>query len=399
MARTWKKFPAVLILAGTFGPALMAQSPPAAPVVHGQFDQIANNFLTVSQLWEANVSTAAIRLFWLLAGIEFTWTAIQIVIKGSGIQEFVAELIRRVMFIGFGVALLTYGQSWALAIVNSFQQIGSQAIQDSALATGGAGDLTISGNLTPSQIVGMGNSYALNFLPSVGVGMLVSPGTGFAVAIVLGLGAIFIALGFALIAVREVMVLCEMYIVLSAGVIFLGFGGSRWTKEYAHKYIKYAVSVGVKLMFMQLVVALSVAFLNSLTIATAPQTIASAFSIMSSLLLCVVLVFVIPNVAAGLLRGDSTVHGGEPVGMAVSGAMIASQVAMAIGKIAASPATGGASAASAAGDLKGASSRALSIAASGTRAGAAGGAGGASGLSGGMGKPPGTPPVLKGGMI
>jgi type IV secretion system protein TrbL len=389
MGRFLKILAVLLLLTGVLVPKIGAQALPPPPVSHGQIDQITNNFLTVSQLWEANIVTAATRLFWLLTGIEFTWTAIEMALKGSGIQEFVAAFIRRVMFIGFGLALLTYGQNWAITIVNSFQRIGSQAIQDSTLATGGVGDLTVSGSLTPSQIVGIGNSYAERFIPAIGVGMMLSPGTGLGPALVLAAAALCISLGFALIAIREAMVLCEMYIVLSAGVIFLGFGGSRWTKSYAHLYLKYAVSVGVKLMFMQLVVALSVAFLNSLMIGTAPQTVGSALSIMTSLLVCVVLVFIIPNVAAGLLRGDSTVHGGEPVGMAVSATVLASQIGMAIGKLIAAPATGGGSAAAAAADLKGASSRAFSMAANSTRAGAEGPVAGASGLSGGMGKPPG----------
>jgi type IV secretion system protein TrbL len=390
-----------MLLFAALAPHAAAQTPaplPAAPVVHGQLDQITNNFLTVSKLWEANITSAATRLFWLLAGIEMTWTTINIAVKGSGLQEFAAEFIRRIFFIGFGLALLTYGQSWAAAIVNSFQQIGSTAIQDSALATG-AGDITPSGNLTPSLIVGVGISYAQQYVPVIGVGALIGPGSALGIAVVMGLAMIMIIIGFSLIAVREVMVLCEMYIVLSAGVIVLGFGGSRWTKEYAHKYIRYAVSVGVKLFFMQLVVALTVAFLNSLTIGTAPPGIQGAFTIVASIIVCVVLVFIIPNIAAGLLRGDSSTHGGEPVAMAMTTTLMVAQMTAAITKIATMPFTGGASGAAATGDMKGATTRAFALAGNGGLAagGEESGVGAATGLAGGLGKPPGAPPSPKGG--
>jgi type IV secretion system protein TrbL len=388
-------FGALILTTVAFGQGATAL--PAAPVVHGQLDQITNNFLTVSKLWEADIVSAATRLFWILAGIEMTYTGISIALKGSGLQEFVAEFIRRILFIGFGVALLTYGQSWASAIINSFFQIGSTAIQDSALASG-AGDIVPSGNLTPSLIVGTGISYAQAYLPVVGVASLFDPGPALGIAIIMGLAMIMIIIGFSLIAVREVMVLCEMYIVLSAGVIMLGFGGSRWTKSYADRYLKYAVSVGIKLMFMQLVVALTVAFLNSLTIGTAPPGVTGAFSVVASIIICVVLVFIIPNIAAGLLRGDSTTHGGEAVGMAMTMTMMATQMTSAVAKIAAMPFTGGTSGLSAAADLKGATTRAGSLATAGLGSfgGEGGGAGPGPGLRGGLGKPPGATPAPKG---
>ena len=38
---------------------------------------------------------------------------------------------------------------------------------------------------------------------------------------------------FALIAAFMILALVESYVVISAGVLFMGFGGSRWTKDYA----------------------------------------------------------------------------------------------------------------------------------------------------------------------
>ena len=41
---------------------------------------------------------------------------------------------------------------------------------------------------------------------------------------------------------------------IGAGVIFLGFGGSRWTAAYVERYIAYAVSVGMKILVLYLLI-------------------------------------------------------------------------------------------------------------------------------------------------
>ena len=50
------------------------------------------------------------------------------------------------------------------------------------------------------------------------------------------------------------MALVESYVVVGAGFIFLGFGGSRWTAPYVERYIALAVAVGVKIMVLYLLI-------------------------------------------------------------------------------------------------------------------------------------------------
>ena len=72
-----------------------------------------------------------------------------------------------------------------------------------------------------------------------------------------------IVICFALIAAIVIVTLVEMYIVTYAGIILLGFGGSAFTKDYAVKYLTYAVSVGLKMMVMGLVVGIGQSILTS----------------------------------------------------------------------------------------------------------------------------------------
>ena len=68
------------------------------------------------------------------------------------------------------------------------------------------------------------------------------------------IAALLILICFALITAFMVLALVESYVVISAGVLMMGFAGSRWTKEYAFKVMTYAVSVGAKLFILQLLI-------------------------------------------------------------------------------------------------------------------------------------------------
>ena len=69
---------------------------------------------------------------------------------------------------------------------------------------------------------------------------------------------------FAIIAALLIVALVEFYIVVSAGVLFMGFGGSKWTKDFALKILVYVVSVGAKLFVMQLLIGLGQQVFNAL---------------------------------------------------------------------------------------------------------------------------------------
>jgi type IV secretion system protein TrbL len=40
-------------------------------------------------------------LFWILAGIEFAWSAIGMAFKGDDLGEWLVELLNQIIFIGF----------------------------------------------------------------------------------------------------------------------------------------------------------------------------------------------------------------------------------------------------------------------------------------------------------
>ena len=66
--------------------------------------------------------------------------------------------------------------------------------------------------------------------------------------------AVVIFIAYLAIAIQFVVAMVESYLVIGAGVIFLGFGGSRWTAAYVERYIAYAVSVGMKILVLYLLI-------------------------------------------------------------------------------------------------------------------------------------------------
>ena len=63
---------------------------------------------------------------------------------------------------------------------------------------------------------------------------------------------------FALIGVNMLLQLCSAWVLAYAGVIFLGFGGSYWTKDMAVNYFKTVLGVGVQLMTMTLLIGIGI---------------------------------------------------------------------------------------------------------------------------------------------
>src|SRR5205809_6951529 len=55
------------------------------------------------------------------------------------------------------------------------------------------------------------------------------------------------------IAAQLLVALVESFIVIGAGVLFIGFSGARWTKFFTERYLSYVASVGVKLFVLYLI--------------------------------------------------------------------------------------------------------------------------------------------------
>jgi type IV secretion system protein TrbL len=217
------------------------------------------------------------------------------------------------MSIGFFYALLLNANSWIPAIIDSFIDAGQIAR--------GATDLS------PSAILDIGLKTTWTMLSKLhfsGVmDTLATGGTALFASIV-------IIFSFAVIASQLLIAIIESYIVISGGVIFLGFGASRWTTDFTQKYISYAFAIGVKLFILYLLIGIGQSQTASWPNTLEPINVNSVLSVMGSSLVYMFLVWQIPGMAASMLSGAPNMTAGSAVStVASSGAMMVGGAAMA----------------------------------------------------------------------
>jgi len=259
----------------------------AAEVANNSLDKIVTLYRDKASSWETALRNYALTLFFLLAAIEFGVSAIRLAIRGSDASEWLAELVNQVLFLGFFLALLNNSSAWAKAIVDSFRTAANQA----AISSGG------SSNLAPSDIFDTGLSIASKvadqtslFSPASSLGLIVC--------------ALVILISFALIAAFLIVILVESYVVISAGVLLMGFGGSRFTKDYAVRTMTYAVSVGAKLFVLQLLIALGQQIFQSLSQSFEAKT-TDIFVVVGSAIVMLAIVKIVPEMIQALINGAS----------------------------------------------------------------------------------------------
>jgi type IV secretion system protein TrbL len=286
---------APLLAGGSIVLVLLIASPAHAQSVN-VLDQIVTEFKTRSAGWEGTLRSFAMGTFGILATIELAWAAIRLAFRRSDVSEWLAEIVNQILFLGFFLALLENSVTWGQAIVNSFRQAAS--------AAGGSG-------VAPSDVFASGVQLAAKVMAQMSIW---SP----AASVGLIIAGLVIEVCFALIAACMVLALVESYLVISMGVLFMAFGGTRWTKDFAISTVRYTVSVGAKLFVLQLLVSIG----DNLI-----QTWAGAFNDITASSLCILvgcsivmlaLVKVLPETMQHIVNGSSMASGSALVGAAAA---------------------------------------------------------------------------------
>jgi len=312
--------------------ALPALAAAATPSGSGTLTDVANVYKATSAGWISTALEYAQHLFFALVAIEIAWTAITYLLQRDSLSDFVAQLVLKLMGVFFFLALLQNAPTWMPYIINSFSQAGS------TIAGGGV-------VLDPSSMFGEGLKLAKSML-----GTLSSPSffTAIVAVLISVLCAIGVVISFAVVAGQLMVTLIESYIVISAGIFFLGFSGSRWTLPFSEKYVAYAVSVGIKLFMLYLIVGLGETLALKWATLFTPGTVAAPdvyIGVAGSALIFMLLGWHIPGLAAALMNGSpimtlgtaastvgTTVVGGLAVasgGLAAAGALGTAGVAAA----------------------------------------------------------------------
>jgi len=201
-------------------------------------DQVVERFNESARTWQAVIQGAAERLFWTLVLISMVWTFGMMILRKADIGDFFAEFTRFIIFTGFFFWLLTNavsGFNIAGTIISSMQILGSQASGLTGTAHG--------------NIMNVGYSIWQQAIDNLSIWNPID-------AIVAAIISLIILIILAVIAVNMLLLLISSWVLLYAGIFFLGFGGSRWTTDIAINYFKTVLGVGVQLLVMILIVGI-----------------------------------------------------------------------------------------------------------------------------------------------
>ena len=288
-------------------------------------DSIITMYRDAAESWRAPILQAATRLFWILVGIDFIWTGINLGLERAEFSKIVAELIKRIMIIGFFYALLLNSGDWASAIIGSFRNLASDA---------GAAGIGAGSGISPSNIFDIGLRISGDLAEQITFSAI---GESIARVII----SIFILIAFAVIAGLLLVALIELYIALNAAVILLAFGGSRWTSDYALKYLSFILSTGMKIFVMQLLIGVGQTFIQSMNTQFQGNVTQSLVLLGASIVLTMIVKTIpdyIQSIVSGVAPGSggsalltaASAAGGTAVGAAAGGTMAGAGGAMAV---------------------------------------------------------------------
>ena len=304
------------------------------------FDSAVGAYYQGTKDWVGGAKSVAEHIFWSLAAIEFIWTAINWVLRKHEIADLISSVFFKVISILFFYWIaIAYMPTWTPMLLNGFQK----------MATTVSGGTTSGGNPLPTVQVGDGSTPSAFVSPSavMDVGLCVCgrlltakiAADNIAQAVLYAfftvIAAVIVLIAYFIIALQLLMTEVEACIVLFGGAVMLGFTGSRWTLPWGEKYFGYAVSVGVKIMVILLVISVgdSVVSDTILRIIGAGVTTAAdgtsgfpplglddSLKIMMISLIFAGTCWTVPSLAGSFLNGTPSMSAGTMTGPALAAA-------------------------------------------------------------------------------
>lgn len=309
---------------------------------------------TIQSVFSSDVGgifNAARDLFLGLVGIEVTWFFINLVLNQREFYYIIQQALLKIISIGLYYEFLTVAGegfssgNWFYALIHGMASLGQSL--GSGQAVGGIQSILVQGVDNAAAII-QAPTLAYEHLSKGDIFPDVKAAiTAGVLTIEVLTPALLVLAAYALMALRVFMITVEMNFVLSAGILLLGTGGSRWTSSYARNYINYAVSVAIRMFTIYFVIGVSNKYVNQqshalsiivkdmATGAKIGNALATLFSFGMDFFAIALLILLVPKFAAALATGSSSAGAGDilkPAALAV-GAMATGGAAMAAGGI------------------------------------------------------------------
>lgn len=184
--------------------------------------------------WIPIVKTACLYVFFALATINLVWTFGMMTLRGFELGEFLAELVKKIMYIGIFLFFFNVDY-WLTILFDSFSE----------LAINVSGGIEI----TPNNIIGKSIDIVLLILASLDI----SAESFFKI-----IAGIIILIAFVFMAIDLLIVYIKFYLLNIVAFFALALGGLEHFKQIGLNPILTAVKVGVELFLIKALMALAI---------------------------------------------------------------------------------------------------------------------------------------------
>jgi type IV secretion system protein TrbL len=280
--------------------------------------------------------------FGLLAGdVAFLTTvlvAIDITLAGlfwalQGEDNVPAQLIRKVLYIGFFALLLNNFKGLADIVFQSFAGLGLKASGTS---------LTAADLMRPGFVASTGFTASRPLLEKAGelIG-ITSFFTNFVTIAVLLLAWLIVLLAFFVLSVQLFITIIEFKLTVLAGFVLVPFALFGHTAFLAERVLGNVISSGIKLMVLAIVVGIGTTLFGAAVRPTGEIALTQAASCILAAIAVFGLAIFVPALAAGLISGAPQLGAGAAVattaalgGAAIAGGTLAGGAARLTGRVA-----------------------------------------------------------------
>ena len=248
----------------------------------------------------------------------------------GGTDDIIARLIKKTLYIGAFVFIISNFSSLSSILLRSFAGLG-------LLASGST--LTAENLLRPGALAAVGVGAAHPILTQMG-NLVGFPGlfTNFDMIAVLGLAWLVVILSFFILAVQLFVTLIEFKLTTLAGFVLIPFALWGKTAFLAERVLGSVVSAGIKILVLAVIVGIGTSLFGQFTVpAGQTLTINNVLASMLASLALLGLGMYGPGIATGLVAGAPQLGAGAAAGTMLAGG----GVALAAGAAAAGVGVGG----------------------------------------------------------
>ena len=282
--------------------------------------------------------------FGLLAGdvafLTSVLVAIDITLAGlfwalSGEDNVPAQLIKKVLYVGFFALLLSNFKELADIVFQSFAGLGLKASGTS---------LTAADLMRPGFVASTGYTASKPLLEKAGELMgFTTFFSNFATIAVLMLAWVIVLIAFFVLSVQLFIAIIEFKLTVLAGFVLVPFALFGQTTFLAERVLGNVISSGIKLMVLAIVIGIGATLFGTLIRPSGEITLTQASSCILAAIAVFGLAVFVPAIAAGLISGAPQLGAGAAVATtaALGGTAVAGGLATAGGARLAGSAAGG----------------------------------------------------------